>query len=85
MVSPRIPLDDLDESVGLTAQGSVADVFIVRIFWWTTIIGAACFLLFVFLYEETKYDPVHQADVVPNLQTEVIATAHGGRKAKISR
>ena len=32
-----------------------------------------CFVLFVFLYEDTKYDPVLQAEIIPNLQTEVIA------------
>jgi hypothetical protein len=59
-----------------------ADVFPARIFWWTTIIGAACFLLFVFFYEETKYDPIQQAQIIPNLQTKVIATAHGGSKSE---
>lgn len=41
------------------------------IWWWTAIFFGVCLLLYIFLYEETKYDPV-DAGVMPAAAPEVL-------------
>ncbi|WPH03556.1 Hypothetical protein R9X50_00643700 [Acrodontium crateriforme] len=51
--------------LGPVAAGYVAESQGWRwIFWWTTIIGAVNLVLYIFFYEETKYDPTTEAPVV---------------------
>ena len=40
-----------------------------RIFWWTTIIGAICLVLYIFTYEDTKYVPAQHGTAAIAIET----------------